>query len=70
MTFLSRLGKRYTSIRTALKTACEQSGVYATALKDSGIDLLTISRLLGHSAIHVTATMYIEVPDEGLQQAA
>ena len=79
--FLSRLGTRYTSIRSALDTACEKAGVgrlthhslrhgLATLLSEKGVPLERISELLGHTSIVVTQTIYVKQPDAPLRQAA
>jgi len=58
-------GKPLKSIRTAFKTACIRAGIkslrfhdlrhtFATRLVLSGVDLVTVSKLLGHSTIHMT----------------
>gem|GEM_PF-3918301 len=58
-------GKPRKSIRTAFKNACIRAGIeslrfhdlrhtFATRLVLSGVDLVTVSKLLGHSTIHMT----------------
>jgi site-specific recombinase XerD len=67
-----------TSIRKAMKSAAERAGItkrvyphvlrhsYATGLLESGVDLLTISKLLGHASF-VTTMIYLHCRRENLQ---
>ena len=79
--FVSRLGRRYGSMRKALNSACDRAGVervshhslrhgYASLLGERGVDLFHISQLLGHSSVVVTHTVYVKQPDAPLRQAA
>ena len=79
--FVSRLGNRYKSIRSALDTACEKAGVdrlthhslrhaYATIMSEKDVALERISQLLGHTSVVVTQTIYIKQPNAPLRQAA
>lgn len=58
-------GKSIKDIRTAFKNACKRAGIknlrfhdfrhtFATRLVLSGVDLATVSKLLGHSSIQMT----------------
>jgi site-specific recombinase XerD len=58
-------GKSIRDLRTAFYNACKRAGIknlrfhdvrhtFATRLVHSGIDLATVSKLLGHSTIHMT----------------
>ena len=78
--FKGKYGGRVKRIRGTLMTACNKAGVppvthhslrhgFASTMKQH-TDLLTVSRLMGHSSIHITVNMYIEVPDEGMHEAA
>ncbi len=65
----------------ALKVACEVAKVkpmvsfhelrhtYASHLANAGVDLLTISKLLGHSDTRITAKHYAHLADKTLAQA-
>ena len=79
--FVSRLGKRYKSIRTALDSACKKARVgrlthhslrhgYASIMNEKGVPLERISRLLGHRSTTVTEMIYIQQPNVPLRQAA
>ena len=79
--FVSRLGNRYKTIRSALDTACRKAGVghlthhsirhgYATIMSEEGVPLERISRLLGHRSTNVTEMIYIQQPNAPLRQAA
>ena len=75
-------GKVYadTTIRKAMKVAAEKAGIrrrvyphvlrhsYATGLLEAGVDLLTISRLLGHASF-VTTMVYLHCRREHLHSA-
>ena len=79
--FVSRLGRRYGSMRKPLNSACDRAGVerishhslrhaYASLLGERGVDLFHISQLLGHSSVVVPQTVYVRQPDAPLRQAA
>lgn len=75
-------GKRYadTSIQKAMKRSAEKAGIkkrvyphvlrhsYATGLLEAGVDLLTISKLLGHASF-VTTMIYLHCRREHLHSA-
>jgi integrase len=59
-------------IRTAFKNACNRAGIknftfhdfrhtFATRLVLAGVDLATVSKLLGHSSIQMTCDMLIQL---------
>ena len=66
-------------IRTAFKNACNRAGIknltfhtlrhtFATRLVLAGVDLATVSKLLGHSSIHMTMR-YAHPTPEALKNA-
>jgi site-specific recombinase XerD len=75
-------GKPYsdTTIRKAMKVAAEKAGIkrrifphvlrhsYATGLLEAGVDLLTISKLLGHASF-ITTMVYLHCRREHLHSA-
>ncbi len=78
--FRGKYGERMKAIRRTLDIACKKAGVehvthhsmrhaFATAMLQK-VDLLTVSRLLGHSSIQITANMYVEVPEDYMHEAA
>ena len=42
---------------------------FATHLLDADVDLKTISELMGHSSIHITAELYAHLKDEKKRKA-
>ena len=67
------------NIRTAFQITCRKAGIknlrfhdlrhtFATRLVLSGVDLVTVSRLLGHSTIHMTMR-YSHPKPEALKSA-
>ena len=79
--FLNRDGTRYRSLRTPLETACKLAGVrhtshhglrhaYATLQYSQGVDLVSLSKLLGHVNPTVTQNIYVHVVDARLRRAA
>ena len=79
--FKGKYGARVKTIRKTLMTACEKAGVlpvthhglrhaFATELKKKKIDLLTLSRLMGHSSVVITDKLYIEDPTEDMHKAS
>jgi integrase len=74
-------GTRYRSLRNPLETACKLAGVphtshhglrhaYATLQYSQGVDLVSLSKLLGHVNPTVTQNIYVHVVDERLRRAA
>ena len=72
-------GKPIKDVRTAYKNACERAGIknlrfhdlrhtFATRLVLSGVDLATVSKLLGHSTIQMTMR-YSHPTPEALKNA-
>jgi len=72
-------GKSIRDLRTAFYNACRRAGIknlrfhdlrhtFATRLVLSGIDLATVSKLLGHSSIHMTMR-YSHPTPEALKKA-
>ncbi len=72
-------GKPIGSIRKAFKNACNRTGIknlrfhdlrhtFATRLVLSGVDLATVSKLLGHSTIQMTMR-YSHPTPEALKNA-
>ncbi len=72
-------GKFIRDLRTAFYNACQKAGIknlrfhdlshtFATRLVLSGIDLATVSKLLGHSTIHMTMR-YSHPTPEALKSA-
>ena len=72
-------GKPLKDIRTAYKNACERAGIknlrfhdlrhtFATRLVLSGVDLASVSKLLGHSSIQMTMR-YSHPTPEALRRA-
>ena len=79
--FLNRDGRRYRSLRTPLARACRLAGVphtshhglrhaYATLQYKEGVDLIPLSKLLGHVNPTVTQNIHVHVVQEGLRKAA
>jgi len=79
--FVNQYGTRYRKMRKALKTACENARIrhcthhslrhaYATIARQKGIDIGTISQLLGHANPTITQNIYIHWRDEEVHQAA
>jgi integrase/recombinase XerC len=79
--FVNREGTRYRSLRKPLATACKLAGVhhtshhglrhaYATLQYNEGVDLVSLSKLLGHVNPTVTQNIYVHVVDERLRRAA
>ena len=78
--FKGKYGGRVKTIRKTLMTACEKAKVgnvthhglrhafAPTALKEN--DLLTVSRLLAHRSIGVTANIYAKVLSDDLREAS
>lgn len=61
----SKTGKPFTTVKTAFKAACRRAGIkglrfhdlrhtFASRLVESGVDLITVRDLLGHSTVKVT----------------
>jgi len=72
-------GKPLKSVRTAFENACERTGIknlrfhdlrhtFATRLVLAGVDLATVSKLLGHSSIQMTMR-YAHPTPEALKNA-
>ena len=72
-------GKPLRSIRTAFKNACDRAGIknlrfhdlrhtFVTRLVLAGVDLATVSKLLGHSTIQMTMR-YSHPTPEALKSA-
>ena len=79
--FLNRDSKRYRSLRTPLARACRLAGVphtshhglrhaYATLQYSEGVELIPLSKLLGHVNPTVTQNIYVHVVEEHLRKAA
>ncbi|MDA2935357.1 tyrosine-type recombinase/integrase [Acidobacteria bacterium AH-259-D05] len=79
--FLNRKGKRYRTLRTPLTTACERAGLphvshhslrhaYATLQYRDGLDIVSLSKLLGHANPTITQNIYVKADEEKLRKAA
>jgi integrase len=79
--FHNRYGRRYRSLRKSLATACALAGVphtshhglrhaYATLQYSEGVDLVHLSKLLGHVNPTVTQNIYVHAVDQRLRAAA
>ena len=79
--FLNREKKRYRSLRTPLTTACQRAGVprishhslrhaYATLQYERGLDIVRLSKLLGHASLTITQNIYVNAREERLREAA
>lgn len=79
--FMNKHGKRYKRMTRSLRTACQKAGVphcthhslrhaYATILHERGVDMGTISRLLGHANPTITQNIYVHWKDEAIKRAA
>jgi integrase len=57
-----RLAKHLTDAGLPVRTWHDLRHGFASRLADAGVDLLVISRLLGHSGVGITATTYTRDP--------
>ncbi len=64
-----RLGKRLVAAGVPARTWHDLRHGFASRLADSGVDLLVISRLLGHSGVGVTANTYSRDPRTQMLEA-
>lgn len=80
--FTTSTGSLYykSTLRTAFKRLCASCGVtprgfhvfrhtFGTRLAASGVPIQTVSRLMGHSDISVTAAYYIDIPEKEKRDA-
>jgi len=79
--FVNSRGNRYNTIRKPLETATRRAGVphtthhslrhaYATPLREKGLEIESISKLLGHSTLTVTQNIYVHWHDEKVKKVA
>jgi len=72
--------KGFNSVRTAFKTACKKAKIgnlrfhdlrhtAATKMIEAGVDIVTVSKILGHASIEITYQRYCHPSPEGMQLA-
>ena len=78
--FINKDRRRYRTIHNVLSSACEAAGVphtshhglrhaYATLQYKGGLDIIRLSKLLGHANPTVTQNIYVHIMDPDLREA-